>query len=61
MSKYCPSCHKEVNYLVLVKDCYGIPYKYVCDNCYEKTKAELRDDYAELGMDDPFEPLPENW
>lgn len=58
---YCPSCNEEVDMTYWVNDQYGIPYKAVCENCYEKTKAELRDDYAELGIDDPFESLPDGW
>lgn len=39
----CPECHKLVlkTDLVLVKDRYGIPYKYVCYDCYEDVHEEL--------------------
>lgn len=40
----CPVCTNEVarDNMVLVKDCHGIPYKFVCPDCVERTKASLR-------------------
>jgi predicted 3-demethylubiquinone-9 3-methyltransferase (glyoxalase superfamily) len=39
----CGNCHTlfDRNELIWVKDRYGIPYKLVCDNCYEKVEAEI--------------------
>lgn len=38
---WCEICEKEVNYLDgdylhLTHDCHGIPFRHVCDDCYEK-------------------------
>ena len=40
----CPTCGRIVERvdMVLVRDCYGIPYKHVCLRCVEQTEAELQ-------------------
>lgn len=41
----CPYCGelKELDSLVWVYDNYGIPYKQVCCDCYEKADAYIRE------------------
>jgi hypothetical protein len=41
----CARCEKMFNRneLTWVTDSYNIPYKKVCDECYEKTEEEIRD------------------
>ena len=38
----CPVCNKEVerNNMAFTHDCYGIPFRLVCFDCYDKLMAK---------------------
>ena len=38
MTEKCPVCGKEVcrQYMIRTHDCHGIPFRLVCDRCYDK-------------------------
>ena len=40
-TRICPTCKHEIERgdLLYTKDCYGIPLRLVCFNCYEKLMA----------------------
>ena len=49
----CPICEKQVerNDMLLTADCHGIPFRYVCPECYEEIMEEKGYDgeyYTEL-------------
>ena len=37
-STYCPHCNKRVDRrdMSMTYDCHGIPFRFVCGNCWEK-------------------------
>ncbi len=39
---YCPYCDKEIqkDSMRFTYDCHGIPFRYVCPDCYEKLMAK---------------------
>ena len=45
----CPVCKKKVDFLEVVTDCYGIPYRYACTDpkCIKKVKSELVHNYRD--------------
>lgn len=50
----CAHCRREVDkrYLSWVNDRYGIPFKKVCDNCYDEVKESILEyvhDYMDAG------------
>lgn len=38
MTEKCPVCGKDVcrQYMIRTYDCHGIPFRLVCDRCYDK-------------------------
>lgn len=56
----CPDCGKEVERVDMnfTKDCYGIPMKLVCYDCYKKRMAKGYDGVYYNELDENIE---EDW
>ena len=38
---HCNECGRDVDNVSWVNDRYGIPYKLVCDDCYDNVQARI--------------------
>lgn len=50
----CPVCEREVlrEDMLLTRDCYGIPFRFVCHSCYERLMAKGYDGEHYTEMDE---------